>query len=63
MRAITRSLITPLILAGAVLTTGLAAHQALASAASGTSYRTATEACPPYCPLGTNWDDILQRCV
>jgi hypothetical protein len=62
MRAITRSLITPLILAGAVLTTGLAAHQAMAGAASGTSVRTATEA-GPYCPLGTNWDDILQRCV
>jgi len=60
MRAITRSRIAPLLLAGAILTTGLsAAHLAMDGA---TSHRTATEAGPPNCPTGTNWDDILQRC-
>jgi hypothetical protein len=59
MRAITRSRLAPLILAAAVLTTGLSAHLAMAGP---TTPRTATEA-GPYCPGGTNWDDILQRCV
>lgn len=59
MRAITRSRIAPLILAGAILTTGLSAHLAMAGT---TSHRTGTEA-GPYCPNGTNWDDVLQRCV
>ena len=57
MRAITRSRIAPLILAGAILTTGLSAHLAMAGT---TTHRTGTEAS---CPLGTNWDDIQQRCI
>jgi hypothetical protein len=60
MRAITRSRIAPLILAGAILTTGVSAHLAMAGA---TPHRTATEAGPPICPTGTNWDDLLQRCI
>ena len=60
MRAITRSRIAPLLLAGAILTTGLsAAHLAMTGTAT---HRTGTEA-GPYCPNGTNWDDILGRCV
>lgn len=60
MRAITRSRLALLLIAAAVVTTGLSANLAAAGAAS---HRVATEAGPPYCPNGTNWDDILQKCV
>ncbi len=58
MRAITRSRLASIVIAAAVITTGLSAHLA----ATDLPHRTATEA-GPYCPAGTNWDDILQRCV
>jgi len=57
MRAITRSRLAPLLVAAAILTTGLSA-----SLAAATTHHTATEATPP-CPAGTNWDDHLQACV
>lgn len=58
MRAITRSRLAPLFIAAAILTTGLSAHLAVGA----TAHHPATEA-GPYCPAGTNWDDILQACV
>lgn len=58
MRAIARTRLAPLAFAAAILVTGLAAQAHVAAA----SHRTATEA-GPYCPAGTNWDDILQRCI
>lgn len=60
MRAITRSRLTPVLLAAAFLTTGLSAH--LMSASAVTAHRAGVEA-GPICPAGTNWDDILLRCV
>lgn len=58
MRAITRSRLAPLLVAAAILTTGLSASLA----ADATTHHTATEA-TPICPAGTNWDDHLQACV
>jgi hypothetical protein len=59
MRAITRSRLAPLFIAAAILTAGMSAQLAIAGT---TPHHTATEA-GPYCPAGTNWDDILQQCV
>ena len=58
MRAIARTRLAPLAFAAAILVTGLAAHAHVGASA----HRTVTEA-GPYCPGGTNWDDILQRCI
>lgn len=58
MRAITRSRLAPLLIAAAILTTGLSADLAVGA----TTHHTATEA-TPICPSGTNWDDTLQQCV
>lgn len=58
MRAITRSRLAPLFIAAAILTTGLSANLAVGAAAP----HPATAAFP-YCPAGTNWDDIQRACV
>ncbi|HET9898777.1 MAG TPA: hypothetical protein VFQ44_27970 [Streptosporangiaceae bacterium] len=58
MRAITRSRLAPFFIAAALVSTGLSAHLATGA----TQHRAATEA-GPWCPAGTNWDDILQACI
>lgn len=59
MRAITRSRLAPLFVAAAILTTGLSAHLA----AGPTAHHPTTVAASLGCPAGTNWDDVLQKCV
>jgi hypothetical protein len=58
MRAISRYQLAPLLIMAAILGTGLSAHLS-ASAAP----HSAVTVAGPYCPAGTNWDDILKACV
>jgi hypothetical protein len=57
MRAIRRLLIAPVILATAVTIAAGPAHQGGHVAQAGSHIPSI------WCPAGSNWDNILQRCV
>ena len=59
MRVFTRYALAPLFVAAAFLTAGVPAHLTAASAATH-PVRVIPQV---WCPGGTSWDNILQRCV